>query len=216
MTGDLLNRHCDEARDDRDCWASLGGVLTGVVDRIAFAFDGEDTDGLVAAQCESACNEPYADQEKIRSAFKKALPLCESPIERVVLPWLIGLRHQFFDYDPKVLLPGEGDQLKDNQIAVVPQLPIGRYRVDFALAGRMSGGRTRFVVIECDGAAFHDSVDQVKRDIDREVRIELNPHVLGVVRLSGKEIVRDPRAAAAKVKKAVFDLWSKPRSAHGI
>jgi very-short-patch-repair endonuclease len=93
-------------------------------------------------------------------------------------------------------------------IAVIPQLQIGRYRADFALAGSR-GGLIRFVVIECDGKAFHDGVENVTRDVNRDVAILANKRVLDVVRFDGKDILRTPQLCAQRAAQAVRDAWTK-------
>lgn len=133
---------------------------------------------------------------------------CESPIEKALLPWLICQPYQFFEFHPAVLLPGETELYVPGTLAVIPQLPIGRYRVDFALAGSL-GGPIRFVVIECDGKEFHDGVENVKRDLDRDVAILGNKRVLDVLRLDGRDILRDPQGSAHRAAKAVLEAWRR-------
>lgn len=158
-------------------------------------------------------NPPQRNIEtRFRDAFERGYPKCATPIEVAILPWLLAQHYlPYFDYHPACLFPGEGDQLVDTTVAVIPQLPIGTYRADFALAAKR-GGPVRFVIVECDGAAWHDSVEQVKRDVNRDVRILNNPRVLDIVRITSKDIFKDPKAAAALAAKAVTEAWKSTNS----
>jgi hypothetical protein len=62
--------------------------------------------------------------------------------------------------------------------------------------------------VECDGAQFHDRPHQVVADVHRDVGILGNPRVLGLVRLSGAEILRDPKRAAAKAEREFVHAWA--------
>lgn len=147
-------------------------------------------------------------REQAAQAWERGRPRCESPIEKVLLPWLICQHYPPFDFSPAVLFPGETALYVPGTIAVIPQLPIGRYRVDFALAGSL-GGLVQFVVIECDGKEFHDGVANVKRDLDRDVAILNNKRVLDVFRLDGRDILRDPEGSARRAARAVEQAWRK-------
>ncbi len=159
-------------------------------------------------ELQKAADSEPGHRTEIIEAYKRGVDRCESPIEFLLFPWLIAQRYQFFDYRPSVLLPGETGQYVKETLSVIPQLPIGRYRADFALAAALNGP-IRFVVIECDGAAFHNGVENVKRDVDRDVAILANKRVLDVFRLDGAEIFRSPQKAAQKAAKAVLEAWRK-------
>lgn len=148
---------------------------------------------------------PESQRESAKAFFERALAVCESPIEKLLLPWILCQEYSFFRHMPLVLLPGESEMLQPRSVALVPQLPIGKYRVDFALAATR-GGPIRFVIIECDGEEYHQDVH---RDIKRDARLLWHKQVLDVVPISGKEIWRDPKAAATEVAKAFSWAWSK-------
>lgn len=194
-----------EAKDDWlgivDPWRTVGecrGVGRWIYN------DGGATFELEAAL--AASHESWRD--KIKTAFDKGIPVCESPIERALLPWLIAQEYRCFAYNPAVLLPGEQDSYVPFTVAVVPQLTIGRYRCDFALAASR-GGPIRFVVVECDGEKFHNGVEKVRQDVDRDVRLTSNCRVLDVIRLSGKEIMKNPQKAAARAAADFLYCWAK-------
>jgi very-short-patch-repair endonuclease len=149
-----------------------------------------------------------AEIAAIEQSVKRGFDACESPIERLLLPWLVAQEYPRFKYKPSVLMPGEGSKLEDLCVAVVPQLPVGKYRADFAIAARR-GVHLKFLVVECDGAAFHDSVSQVKRDVDRDVTITNSKKILDVIRFSGVQINRSPKGCAAEVAKALVKCWRK-------
>jgi very-short-patch-repair endonuclease len=144
-------------------------------------------------------------RDQTKAFFEGAIEVCESPIEKLLLPWILCQEYSFFPHVPVVLLPGESGKLQPHSVALVPQLPIGKHRVDFALASSR-GGIIRFVVIECDGEEFHEDV---VRDIDRDAALLRHRQVLDIIPLSGKKIWRDPRSAAKDVAEGFSWAWSK-------
>lgn len=161
-------------------------------------------DARASSELTIACAQPGVDAHAVKEAVEKGWQKCESPIERVFLPWLVAQRYVYFDYRPKVLFAGEGSELANYELAIIPQLPIGRKRADFAIAARR-GGVAKFVVVECDGAEFHDA----SKDAARDKNILNYDRVLAVVRLTGSDIMRDPKAAAEKAGHAVMRAWQK-------
>lgn len=210
MSGDRLQQLFDdgEGRDEGKPFGWMGlldGLKQSLKRTTRYNCPDGDAQGELQAALEEA-QEKFHDQIKV--AFERGLSKCESPIEMALLPWLVAQEYRCFRYSPTVLFPGEQEQLPEATVAIVPQLPIGRSRVDFALAARR-GGPVRFVIIECDGAEFHDSVADVKKDLNRDVKILANPRVLEIVRLSGKEIMRSPRDAAWKTSRELTHAWAK-------
>lgn len=186
-------------------WSSMGADATVRLKKTIRSFDGDT--GAEVELDSAVASAPPAFREQVGKAINRGLPYCESAIEKFVLPWLVAQEYQCFDYNPAVLLAGEQASYVPRTVAVVPQLRVGRYRADFALAASR-GGLIRFVMVECDGAEFHDGVRNVVKDVDRDVAILSNPRVLEIVRLSGKEIFQDPRKAAASAAKALIEAWS--------
>ena len=138
-------------------------------------------------------------EAEIKEAVDRACPFCESPIERILLPWLLTRRYRPFEFKPLVLLPGEGGKLEYGQIALVPQMPFGRFRTDFVLAGK---GRefVRLFVIECDGADYHEK----EKDDARDAQIKKeNNRVKAIIRLTGGQIMNQPRESAEFVRDRV-------------
>lgn len=83
--------------------------------------------------------------------------------------------------------------------SVATQVPLGPYRLDMVVA---SGNRR--LVVEADGAAFHNSPDMIEHDKRRDRFCVTQGY--SVMRFTGAEIRRDPRGCAAQV-----GLWIRAR-----
>ena len=200
MTGDLLLRYEEIARQRGDEHA-FKPLVAGVLD----LFRRHDPEAAMEQEIAKATNTVSKDDyTAIIEDIAKAKPLLGSPIEMLLLPWLLAQRYRYFPGQPRVRLPGESGAMGERNLAIVPQLPIGRYRADFAIACKHKGV-VRFVIVEADGAAFHNSVDQGKRDLNRDVFILNQKRVLDIVRIDGKSIVKSPKNAAELVEQCVFD-----------
>lgn len=151
---------------------------------------------------------PVAYRDRLLEQYQKGKDKCESPIETIMLPWLLTQAYPWFKYNPTLLLPGETNKYERMTLAVIPQLPIGKYRADFALAGSR-GGLIRFLIVECDGKEFHDGVNNVIKDVERDVRLLKNKRVLDIVRLDGSAILRNPSACARSVASSLASAWTK-------
>ncbi len=77
-------------------------------------------------------------------------------------------------------------------ISVRTQVPIGPFRADILIEVGQ-----RKLVVECDGAGFHNGRDQVERDKRRDRYCVANGY--SVMRFTGSEIQRDCRGCAAEV-----------------
>ena len=91
----------------------------------------------------------------------------ESPIERILLR-----------------------AMQDYGMVPICQYEIGQYRVDFAFPEDN-------LVVEADGAAYHSSPKQVRRDMIRERRIRNRGW--RVIRFTGAQILQDAYWCARKV-----------------
>jgi hypothetical protein len=130
------------------------------------------------------------------------LPLCESPIEEDLLPWLVCE-----DYGPALmtcparvhssteLMPPDGD------VFIVPQFSFGKYRMDFAVIAKCAKG-VKIVAVECDGKEFHKD-----RDKDRRRNSYLRMFGIETVRAWGGEIKRRPRDVSFRVASIITE-WS--------
>ncbi len=99
----------------------------------------------------------------------------ESPIEDQLVASIIG----WIDHNEARAMVGT-------------QVPVGPYRADIMV---QCGDRR--LVVECDGAAFHNAPEAVQRDKRRDRFFVLKG--LQVMRFTGVEIKRDVRGCAAEV-----------------
>ena len=82
---------------------------------------------------------------------------------------------------------------------VVPQLPIGSYRVDMVVLGQ-----SRRIAIECDGEAYHGP-DRVEQDLARQQLLE-RVAKLTFIRIRGSHYFRDPDEAMRLVFQRLEEL----------
>jgi very-short-patch-repair endonuclease len=149
--------------------------------------------GVSAQMTESAI-------ERGQAAINYGVYLCDSPIEKLLLPWLV-----FEDYGSQVSGPARiiGPEDREMPIAdlmIAPQFAFGRYRLDFALLVKDMKGARRIFAIECDGAEYHmdEHADAIRDEYLREWGVT-------TIRASGSEIYRHPIAVSARVAEAVMD-----------
>ena len=210
--GDILDKLYREGNKKDDLtrkgigWQPIGSALITVLHSIVDSKS--DDDGGCGHQFDMAIQ--YVSEglrSSIKESFDLALKFCESPIEKRILPWLLCQRYQFFDGPIFLPPPDRGNKLAlhDRTIAIVPQLCIGKYRVDFAIVGRI-GIHTKAVIIECDGAQYHDDVH---KDIKRDAALMGRKEILDVISITGKEIWKDPEHHANCVARQITWLWSK-------
>ncbi len=165
--------------------------LETVINRLAMKF-GVVNDGGWEEQLNLAAEQNgLVVADDLRTQIVEAIDICESPIEKHLLPWLLMQHHWLFDYPP-ILLRSDRLKIPKNSIGVVPQLRIGQFRVDFALVWKHMG-RLMKGVIECDGAEYHS--DEAK-DIARSGNLLKIADVLVIRRFTGSEIYSRPDACA--------------------
>jgi hypothetical protein len=129
----------------------------------------------------------------------KGLPLCESQIERMMLPWLVYLDYKDgVTYPAHVHIPSKETVLPWPGIVIVPQFAIAKYRLDFAVICRHKGS-TRIVAVECDGAKFHDVTKDRIRDN------YLASWNIPTFRSRGSDINKGPQWAAGMVALALSE-----------
>lgn len=131
--------------------------------------------------------------------FRSVEALCESPIERRLLPWLI-----FEDYGLSYQVAKTYNWKEDKApfhapLLIIPQFAILRFRVDFmVIKRRKDDNGCVMVAVECDGFKYHST----PRDMQRDGHLAM----MGVrtVRASGESITADPRGVAGRVAEAVM------------
>lgn len=170
---------------------------------------------------------------------KELIERCESPIERLLAVHFADL--QWFNQEPSklswlfdpTLELGSFKEYLDfigwQQIAtsegmcwgewtgfLVPQVQVGRYRVDFLAGAVFCQVRNpkdeplpiSMMVIECDGHEYHERTKkQAARDKKRDR--ELQAMGMAVFRFTGSQIHNDPGSCASEVI-SFFDAWAEP------
>ena len=131
-------------------------------------------------------------------------PGIRSPIEQQLIGWLVWLDGEALG--PIAMDQGwiEGDlQLDPDEwrLLISPQHCIGEWRVDFLIAAHYRGAWAK-IVIECDGHDFHEKTkEQAARDKRRDR--DLVAAGCKVLRFTGSEIYRDPRACFVQIQDIV-------------
>lgn len=159
------------------------------------------------------------------------LELCESPIERKMAialayaPWPVvswGTAQTVGSLAAAALcslMQGEDEGIEARlsairpQVTIEPQAKIGRYRADFLVLAKLKPESEPIkIIVECDGAEFHQTVEQRKRDWVRQSELEDRGYL--VIRFSGSQIHYDSRLCADLVIKAMqeFEIAGYPAS----
>lgn len=120
---------------------------------------------------------------RARGSRRKAHPIysasqfeTESPIEAILTGAILGwLGH---------------NDISD--VDVCTQVPVGPFRADIFVHRH-----GRQLIVECDGAAYHNSLEQVSRDKRRDRYFAARG--ISVMRFTGAEIHRDARGCAAEI-----------------
>jgi very-short-patch-repair endonuclease len=134
----------------------------------------------------------------------------ESPIERALAPWLV-----MEDYGPvfgsilaRVHIPKVDLVRFRSDITIVPQYAILKYRLDFAVVGKVSG-HDHIVGVECDGDDFHAGPLGQSNDLIRDGY--LLSWGIPVIRASGKEIYTRGPGVVARAAEALMKLVDERR-----
>jgi very-short-patch-repair endonuclease len=175
---------------------------------LAHALLGDDENAKRQYDATSAAADGFADgcqrvglsPEAIERAFEtaqaeieKGFSLCESQIERMMLPWLV-----FQDYRDDSSYPArvhivKAEKLMPNTgVVIVPQFAFAKYRADFGVVCRHKGS-TKVVIVECDGVDFHD----VAKDRERDAYFA--SWGFETIRVQGKEVNSGPGWASDRV-----------------
>lgn len=138
--------------------------------------------------------------------FGRCLDRCESPLERRFLVALLFLER--FGFRP-VRDRGPAEIAEDHEgIVLGQQVPVGGYRVDFAMKRRGARGR---LAIELDGRTFHSAPEDVERDKLRDRML------LGcgwtTARFTSKEIIQDAVGCAVQARVLAIKLAAEEAAA---
>lgn len=126
-----------------------------------------------------------ADPSALANRLTRATAKAESPFEREVIEALVRAGH-----------------------AVQPQHAVGGFRIDIVV-----GDQSNRLAIECDGAAYHSTDEQIRQDLDRQALLER----MGwrFYRIRGTEFYRDPRKAMERLNAYLEKLGIEPSAAAG-
>ena len=121
---------------------------------------------------------------------------CESPAEEILLAamcWSVGLR----DWRMPMLWSFDSPRPSYFDVVIVPQLPIGDYRVDFAIYAKELK-----LVVEVDGHEFHEKTKaQAGRDKRRDR--DLQQEGWAVFHFTGSEVWNDPFGCCDVINKFI-------------
>lgn len=156
---------------------------------------------------EQAADFAQARLDNAVSDWEAAKKRCESPIERRLLAAMMNCPYLLDGHSyARVVNKQDVENYKDFETLIVPQLEIGRYRLDFGVAWYRPDSGLVMVAVECDGHDFHERTkEQAQRDKSRDRTL------LGmgwpVLRFTGSEVYRDAATCADSVADAIFELW---------
>lgn len=143
---------------------------------------------------------------------ERAWSLCESPIEKLLVPHLLTVETVMGStcqampanstpeqhIETLKILP-EGWMLK-------PQAVIAPWRVDFLCQLIDHGGAIKSIVIECDGHDYHERTKEQAAH-DRKRDRDLTARGFTVLRFTGSEIYKSPAKCAADVAAVFHEAW---------
>ena len=139
--------------------------------------------------------------EAMRATYERAQVLCDSPIERNLLAALVT---GCWSFSQSVLplihdIKNADEPFPDGDVVIVPQLTVGRHRLDFGIVVWVKGV-PRIVGVECDGAEFH-------QDRDRDIKRDEHLRRLGVpvLRYPGHMLHNQPIAVADAIIHAITE-----------
>lgn len=177
-------------------------------------------DGFITEQVARYLRSVEENERLNLSAF---LDMCESPIERYMGAALAYMEAESFGVRPiacwlNTKIYGRQFDSKDLEhgncfIWVSPQHPIevggSAYRVDFLIAAKpYHTDEVFYVVVECDGHAFHERTkDQAQRDKARDRA--MTAEGLMVFRFTGAEIYADANKCASEIAAFLNELASR-------
>jgi very-short-patch-repair endonuclease len=130
---------------------------------------------------------------------------CESEIEKVFGMALVGVLMSSQlerKYDQVAVFNDVfswPDCLPEDGVFAYTQATVGPYRADFLVIVRREDRPPVFIVIECDGRAFHDATAK-QADRDRARDRWMVARGIVVLRFSGSEVWRDPIKCADEVE----------------
>jgi hypothetical protein len=136
--------------------------------------------------------------EQAEDDIHGAIKVCESPIERAMLPFLVFQSYLHDCPEPaRIYLNGTMDLCPACSVVIVPQFAFVKYRLDFAIVAKVGHARVT-VALECDGREFHEAQRDAKRDAF------LASWGIPTVRAKGTDVARDAALVSQKVSELVY------------
>ncbi len=179
-------------------WLTLGdawnGALAGIVGSNNYA---DGTNGsrynLEVAKDRIAGLSAGAVARGVESV-ERGWRVAESPIERLLLPFLVFQDYGTLGAPATVAGPNQRPtELPNGSVFVFPQFPVLRYRLDFLVVATRRDERQLAFAVECDGREFHSAPRDWHRDSYlREIGVP-------TFRATGSEIHVEPAAVATRV-----------------
>ncbi|MEO0449076.1 MAG: DUF559 domain-containing protein [Pseudomonadota bacterium] len=134
-----------------------------------------------------------------------AKDMCESPIEQRMLIALLNSRafcDGFTSPSVRTLESALGIQ-GVSAPSIIPQMPVGRYRIDFGVIWHLADQKV-CLAVECDGHDFHEKTkEQAKRDKARDRYLIASGWP--VIRFTGSEIFKNALECADEVGGILLD-----------
>jgi hypothetical protein len=127
--------------------------------------------------------------DQLQTSFDAGMTLCESPIERTLLPALLIAQWVGCECFPAKVSSASLEDIEGlmepSRALIVPQLKVAGRRLDFALFLPIELAPKGFA-IECDGRAYHNAMDDIERDV------ELAQSGFATLRFTGSQINTNP------------------------
>lgn len=145
--------------------------------------------------------------DNIRYDWETSKSLCESPIEMRLLAAMMNCPYLLDGHSyARVVSSAVLEDYHDSETLIVPQLQIGRFRVDFGVAWYRPGAGLVTVAVECDGHDFHERTkQQAQRDKSRDRTLLASGWP--VLRFTGSEIFQAADECADSIADAIFEMW---------
>lgn len=123
----------------------------------------------------------------------------ESPIEKLFAAGILASGIFAPDKESILLIKrtvvfGKIEQPTKDGIICRPQAKVGPYRVDFLLQQHLDG-KTQYLIVECDGHAFHEAT-KAQAAKDKKRNRYFASIGLPVIHFTGAELYRSPESCA--------------------
>lgn len=162
----------------------------------------KDASKYLELRLEPVCSRLELEQicDRAHTEIRRGLKLCESPLERRVLPYLVCQDYQGLESGyASVHVPKTDAFLPPGGVVVVPQMAFMKFRADFGLVAFKKGFRF-IVAIECDGKDYHNAEADAARDA------YFLSWGIPTVRATGKDVYKQARSIAAQAADALLKL----------